>query len=244
VSRSLTALIVDDERLARAELRTLLAAHAEVAVVGEAADIAQAAELVERLQPDVVFLDIQMRGESGFDLFDRAEVGGRVIFVTAHDAHALRAFQVNALDYLLKPVEPARLAASLERLRAAPGDDSVPPSASRRLAIGDFLFLPLDGRPRFLRLSHIVAVEAAGDSTELTLADLRRARAPRTLKSWEERLPESHFVRIHRETIINLQYVDRIEEWSHEAYHVHLRGLAQPLTLSRRFASRLKVRFA
>ena len=121
----LTALIVDDERLARQELRALLAVHPEVQVVGEAASVDEAARHLAREQPDVVFLDIQMPGESGFDLFARAPVSSRVVFVTAHDAHALRAFDVNALDYLLKPVVPARLAESIARLReqaaAAPG---------------------------------------------------------------------------------------------------------------------------
>jgi two-component system LytT family response regulator len=236
----LTALIVDDERLARQELRALLAAHPEVQVVGEAASVDEAARHLARDQPDVIFLDIQMPGESGFDLFARATVPSRVIFVTAHDAHALRAFDVNALDYLLKPVVPARLAESIARLR----EQAAAPVATRRFEIGDFVFLPVDGRSRFIRVNQIVAVAAAGDATEVSTADGTRGRVPRSLKAWEERLPARQFVRIHRETIVNLQFVDRIEDWSHDAYQVYLRGRADPLTLSRRYASRLKARFA
>jgi two-component system LytT family response regulator len=236
----MTALIVDDERLARQELRALLSVHPEVQIVGEAASVDEAARHLAREQPDVVFLDIQMPGESGFDLFARAAVTSRVIFVTAHDAHALRAFDVNALDYLLKPVVPARLAESIARLR----EQASAPVAARRFEIGDFVFLPVDGRSRFIRVNQIVAVAAAGDATEVTTADGSRGRVPRSLKAWEERLPARQFVRIHREAIVNLQFVDRIEEWSHDAYQVHLRGLAEPLTLSRRYASRLKARFA
>jgi two-component system LytT family response regulator len=182
----LTALIVDDERLARQELRALLAAHPEVEVVGEAASVDAAARHLGREQPDVVFLDIQMPGESGFDLFARANVGSRVIFVTAHDAHALRAFDVNALDYLLKPVVPARLAASIARLRE---HSETGPVAARRFEIGDFVFVSIDGRSRFIRVNQIVAVLAAGDSTEVATADGIRGRVPRSLKAWEERLP-------------------------------------------------------
>jgi two-component system LytT family response regulator len=214
--------------------------HPEVQVVGEAASVDEAARHLARAEPDVVFLDIQMPGESGFDLFARATVTSRVIFVTAHDAHALRAFDVNALDYLLKPVVPARLAESLARLR----DQASAPVAARRFEIGDFVFLPVDGRSRFIRVNQIVAVAAAGDATEVSTSDGGRGRVPRSLKAWEERLPAKQFVRIHREAIVNLQFVDRIEEWSHDAYQVYLRGRAEPLTLSRRYASRLKARFA
>ncbi|MEZ0336058.1 MAG: LytR/AlgR family response regulator transcription factor [Gemmatimonadales bacterium] len=237
----LTALIVDDERLARQELRALLSVHPEVRVVGEAASVDEAVRHLVREQPDVVFLDIQMPGESGFDLFARAPVSSRVIFVTAHDAHALRAFDVNALDYLLKPVVPARLAESIGRLRE---QTATTPVAARRFEIGDFVFLPIDGRSRFIRVNQIVAVAAAGDATEVSTADGMRGRVPRSLKAWEERLPAKQFIRIHREAIVNLQFVDRIEEWSHDAYQVYLRGQPAPLTLSRRYASRLKARFA
>ena len=236
----LSALIVDDERLARQELRTLLAVHPEVEVRGEAASVDEAARHLAREQPDVIFLDIQMPGESGFDLFARAPVAGRVVFVTAHDAHALRAFDVNALDYLLKPVAPARLAATIARLREDAGGER----PARRLEYGDFVFLPVDGRSRFLRVNQIVSVAAAGDATVVTTADGVRGRVPRSLRSWEERLPPRQFVRIHREAVVNLQFVERIEEWSHEAFQVHVRGQPEPLTLSRRYASRLKARFS
>ena len=241
MTRRRTALLVDDERLARAELRALLAAHPEIEIVGEAESVREAAALAARLRPDAIFLDVQLRGETGFDLLASGEIDARVVFVTAHDAHALRAFDVNALDYLLKPVAPERLAASIARL-AEPGDDEG--EAARRLEIGDFVFVPADGRPRFLRVSHIVAVRAAGDATTLLLADGGAPRVPRSLRAWEARLPERQFVRIHRESLVNLQYVERIEEWSHDAFHVHLRGRGEPLVLSRRFAARLRERFA
>jgi two-component system, LytTR family, response regulator len=236
----LSALIVDDERLARQELRTLLALHPEVEVRGEAASVDEAARQLAREQPDVIFLDIQMPGESGFDLFARAQVAARVVFVTAHDDHALRAFEVNALDYLLKPVAPARLAAAIARLR----EDAGAERPARRLEYGDFVFLPVDGRSRFLRVNQIVSIAAAGDATVVSTADGLRGRVPRSLRSWEERLPPKQFVRIHREALVNLQFVERIEEWSHEAYQVHLRGQPSPLTLSRRYAARLKARFS
>jgi two-component system LytT family response regulator len=116
MQQKLRALIVDDERLARKELRSMLSERPEIIVEGEAETVAEAAELIRAEEPDIVFLDVHMHGESGFDLLDKVDVTFKVIFVTAFDAYAIRAFEVNALDYLLKPVNPERLARAVERL--------------------------------------------------------------------------------------------------------------------------------
>jgi two-component system, LytTR family, response regulator len=261
--RPLSALIVDDERLARRELRTLLDAHARsIAVVGEAASVREAARRVEALAPDVVFLDVQMPRQSGFELLDQVENTFRVVFVTAYDAYALRAFEVNALDYLLKPVHPDRLARTVGRLLAPEGDappDSPRPDAprpdaprpeaepadegGRRLEPDDHLFLSFDRRARFVRVRAIVCVCGAGDYSEVVLEDGQRALVSRTLRQWEDRLPARAFVRIHRASIVNLDFVERVERSDDEAYAVFVRGVAEPLTMSRRQAARVKMRF-
>ena len=112
-------LIVDDEPLARRELRRLLAAHRSIQIVGEAGDIDEAREHIVALLPTVVFLDIQMPGGTGFDLLAQLERVPRIVFTTAYDHYAVQAFNVNALDYLLKPIEPERLAAAVNKLQAA-----------------------------------------------------------------------------------------------------------------------------
>lgn len=234
-------MIVDDERLARRELRTLLEeAHAaEVHVVGEAASVAEAARVVRETDADLVFLDITLGRELGFELMPHLGDDVDVVFVTAHDAFAVRAFEVNALDYLLKPVVPERLAVTIQRLLApSPAAD-----APRLLAYGDRLFLRLDERRSFVRVADIIAVEAAGDDSFLHLAPRAvRVRAAKPLREWEDRLPERHFVRIHRSTIINLEYVERVDEWSHSSYQVHLRGLPDPFTMSRRYGAKVRSR--
>lgn len=233
------AAIVDDERLARRELRTLLEeAHAhQIGIVGEAATVEEAARVVRRTDPDVVFLDIRLGDETGLDLLPHLDAGVEIVFVTAYDRFAIRAFEVNALDYLLKPVVPERLAATVERLearapRGAPG--------TGRLDADDRLFLRLDGRRAFLRVGDIVAVRADRDDTLLHLADGRTARTHKPLGEWEARLPERAFVRIHRSTIISLEFVQRVEEWSHGSFLVYLRTVAEPLTMSRRYAARVR----
>lgn len=233
------AIIVDDERLARKELRSLLAEHPTVEIVGEAENVAMAAELTRTTQPDVVFLDIQMPGESGFQLLEQLPVSCKVIFVTAYDAYALRAFEVNALDYLLKPINPARLAAALARLSTT----EAPPTPVRKLEYSDRLFLEIGERAQFLKLEQLVCLRAAGDYSELVTADGKVALILKSLKEWEERLPEKHFTRIHRSTIINLEYVERVESWFNRSWQIHLRHLSEPLLVSRRYAAQLKQKF-
>ena len=236
------AVIVDDERLARRELRTLLEeAHAEhVHVVGEAASVSDAARLVQATDADVVFLDIQLGGETGMDLLPLLGADVDVVFVTAYDEYTLRAFEVNAVDYLLKPVAPERLAVSVSRLAAA----QPPPATRETVTYEDRLLLRIGHERAFVRVRDIVAIEAEGDGSVLRLApQLVRKPSAKSLREWEQRLPDRHFVRIHRSTIVNLEYVERLEQWSHASQHVYLRGVAEPLTMSRRFGARLRDRF-
>jgi two-component system LytT family response regulator len=241
-ARRRLAVIVDDERLARRELRTLLAeAHEEqVQVVGEAGTVAEAARLVQATDADVVFLDIQLAGETGMDLLPLLDADVDVVFVTAYDQHALRAFEVNALDYLLKPVVPERLAVTVGRLAA------VQPAGSTRETVtyDDRLFLRLGQERAFVRVRDIVALQAEGDGSTLLLAPhFARKPSAKSLREWEQRLPDRRFVRIHRSAIVNLDYVERLEPWSHASQRVYLRGLREPITMSRRFGARLRDRF-
>lgn len=233
-------VIVDDERLARRELRTLLQAHGDrIRVVGEAASVEEAEKIVRATDPDAVFLDIHLGQESGLDLLPAIPRDTSVIFVTAYDRYAIRAFDVNALDYLLKPVVPERLAATIERL-----DSRAPAAEARpgRVEYDDRLFLRLNERRTFLRVGNIVAAEAERDSSILHIHGGTTAHAPKPLKEWEDRLPDRFFVRIHRSTIINLEYVERVEEWTHGSYLVYLHGTREPFKMSRRFAARVRAR--
>jgi two-component system, LytTR family, response regulator len=234
------AVIVDDERLARRELRTLLEeSHAaDVHIVGEGASLEEAARIIQATDADLVFLDISLGRESGFDLLPSLGADVDVVFVTAHDVHALRAFEINALDYLLKPVEPARLALTIQRL-----DRPAPQRAEdlRPLTYDDRLFLRLNDHPAFVPVADIIAIEAAADNSIVHLATLPSgARTNKSLREWEQRLPDRHFVRIHRSTMINLGHVVRVDEWSHASFRVHMRNLAEPLAMSRRYAARVR----
>ncbi|MGH9752389.1 MAG: LytR/AlgR family response regulator transcription factor [Blastocatellia bacterium] len=234
------AVIVDDERLARNNLRSLLAQHPQIRLVGEADDVDSAIDTIDRTRPDVVFLDIQMPGESGFELVNQIGQDNlplKIIFVTAFDEFAIRAFEVNALDYLLKPVNPERLAKAIERLAASP---ATPERSSRPLEYDDFLFLPFGDTSRFLRVRDIKCIRAADVYSEIFTAGGEKTLVLKPLSEWEERLPEKHFARIHRSTIINVEFVERVEKSFNYSFEVHLRGAGEPFTMSRRYAARLK----
>jgi len=235
-----TAILVDDERLARKELRSMLAEHEIIDIVGEAESVAQAAELFQAQKPDVLFLDIQLPGETGFDLIEKISPACKIIFVTAFDAYAIRAFEVNALDYLLKPINPARLAQAIERLTS---HDAAPASPVRALEYEDRLFIEVDERSRFLKVSDIVVISAMGDYSRIFSADGQKSLVLKSLRDWEERLPAKQFMRIHRSTIINVEYVERLESWFNRSYRIHLRQIPEPLVMSRRYAARFKTTF-
>ncbi|WP_263789300.1 LytR/AlgR family response regulator transcription factor [Salinibacter sp.] len=238
-------LIVDDERLARRSIRSALHGVEDAAVAGEAGGVNAAAEQIHTSEPDVVLLDVQMRGETGFDLLDRLDAPVQVIFVTAHDEYAVRAFEVNALDYLLKPVDPDRLAEALQRARQAetalPNDEEATPDAFQ---YDDLFFYEEGRRPRFIRIREIVFIAAAGNYTELHLTDGDTALTSTTLSTWTDRLPNAHFARIHRSTIVNVERVATVEQGDGRTYSVHVEGRDDPLSMSRRRARALRDRLA
>jgi two-component system, LytTR family, response regulator len=241
MQEQLRTLLVDDERLARAELRSMLASHPEITVTGEADRVRAAVQAIRTSKPDVVFLDIQMPGESGFELLEQVEVPLKVIFVTAFDKHALRAFEVNAVDYLMKPVHPQRLARAIERVRKPETERS---GSLRKLSYEDRVFLTSSGRARFLPVSQVVCAMGADDYAELVTADGHKVLSSRTLKDWEARLPERQFVRVHRSAIINLEYVETVEVTDSGSYQVRMRSFPTPISISRRYAAMLKERFS
>jgi two-component system LytT family response regulator len=158
MNRPWKAVIVDDERLARAKLRAMLEHYPQISITGEADSGEAALRLINEMSPDVVFLDIQMPVVSGFDLVNRLERPVKIVFVTAFDEYAIRAFEINALDYLLKPVTQERLTRAVERLSHSAASPEVP---SRRLEHDDFLFLTVGGNSRFLRVREIKYISAA-----------------------------------------------------------------------------------
>jgi two-component system LytT family response regulator len=221
------ALIVDDERLARLELRRLLAAHPEVEIVGEARDGNEAREMIRKLSPDLLFLDIQMPGMTGFELLETLDDVPEVIFTTAYDEYAIKAFEVNALDYLMKPVPPARLAAALARVRPVP---EVP-----RL---EQVFVRDGERCWIVRLPEIFLLESEGNYTRLYFGN-ERPLIRRSLNALEQQLDPAMFFRADRKQILNLKWIEKVEVAVSGGLLVTLRG-GRTVEMSRRQSARLR----
>ena len=214
----LHTLIVDDERLARRELRRLLAPHDGVDVVGEAANADEAEDAIRDHNPDLLLLDVQMPGDSGFDLLERLDAVPHVVFVTAYDEYAIKAFEVNALDYLVKPVAPDRLSEAIDTVRERTGDTdpqavTAEEEPSPALTAQDQVFVKDGQRCWFVQLADVRLFEAAGNYTRLYF-DGAEPLIHRSLSYLEDRLDPDRFFRASRQHILNLSWVDHVTQWS------------------------------
>jgi two-component system LytT family response regulator len=241
----MNALIVDDERHAREELARLLKPHPEIHVVGKAANAKEARSLIRSLRPDLIFLDIQMPEETGFELLDSlGEEAPRIIFTTAYDAHALRAFEFGAVDYLLKPIVPKRLALALRRVCEA--DPEVQPEPAfadlpvKPLGLQDRVLLGGSNRIAYVAVASIVAAESLGAYSKVWLGE-GSVVIRRSLSVLEARLPAEHFIRANRSQLINLRHVQSVEPWFSGGLKLTLSGDLS-VELSRRQAKAFRER--
>jgi two-component system LytT family response regulator len=231
------ALIIDDEPPARRELRRLLSEFAWVEVIGEAGNIETAAQLVETLNPELLFLDIQMPGGSGFDLLTRLEHLPEVIFTTAYSEHAVRAFEVDALDYLLKPIDPARLAEALGRVKTVQASRSVQPHA-----VLEQIFVRDGSRCWFVPLREVRLLTSEGNYIRLSWGKSKPLLG-RALAALEQRLDPNRFFRANRRQIINLDFIDSVELGVNGRLHAQLRD-GPEVEISRRQARLFKMKMS
>ena len=237
------ALVIDDERLARKELINLLNQLETVEVVGEAVNVEDAKEKIDQLQPDVIFLDIQMPEKTGFDLLEELDQVPHVIFTTAYDEYALKAFQVNALDYLLKPIEPKRLEDAVLKLQGkmegiAKREGLEGLGSQKKLTLEDQVFVKDGDRCWFGRLANVRLFESDGNYIKVYF-DNFKPMIHKSLNALDERLDEKSFFRASRKHIINLGWVEAIEPWFNGGLVVTLKG-GDRIEVSRRQAARFK----
>ncbi|MGF1637533.1 MAG: LytR/AlgR family response regulator transcription factor [Cyclobacteriaceae bacterium] len=234
------ALIVDDERLARKELASLLATYKEVEIIGEAVNADDAQEQIETKKPDLIFLDIQMPGKTGFELLELLEYVPQVIFTTAYDEYALKAFEVNALDYLLKPIRPERLQDALSKVIQQHQEEAAMEQlqGNKKLGIKDQVFVKDGDRCWFVRLEDVRLFESDGNYIKVYF-DKNKPMIHKSLNALDKRLDDKSFFRASRKHIINLSWVEGIESWFNGGLLVKLRG-GEKIEVSRRQASRFK----
>jgi two-component system LytT family response regulator len=234
------AIIIDDERLARNELKKLLLEFPDVEVIDEAANAAEGIEKIDALSPDLIFLDIQMPGKTGFDMLTELDKAPHVIFTTAYDEYALKAFEVNALDYLMKPIEPKRLADAIQKLQQAEEKELAANQAFNRgmLTENDQVFVKDGERSRFVKLSEVRLFESVGNYAKVFFAG-NKPLILKSLNALEERLDEKVFFRANRKHIVNMRMIEKIEPYFNGGLLLELRG-GEKVEVSRRQAVKFK----
>ncbi len=232
-------LIIDDERLARKELTSLLDGYPEIEILSEAVNADEAFEKIQSLKPELIFLDIQMPGKTGFELLEMLDSSPKVIFTTAYDEFAIKAFDYNALDYLLKPINPERLAETINKLLShdekKEKEDTTP---VKKLGATDQVFVKDGDRCWFVKLEDVRLFESDGNYIKVYF-EKNKPMIHKSLNALDEKLDDRSFFRASRKHIINLGWVDTIEPWFNGGLMVQLKG-GEKIEVSRRQAARFK----
>jgi two-component system LytT family response regulator len=237
----ITAIIIDDERLARNEQKKLLEQHPEIQIIDEASGVDEGVEKIELARPDLIFLDIQMPGKTGFDLLGELEKAPKVIFTTAFDEFALKAFEVNALDYLLKPIDPNRLSDAIQKLQtelALEQASILGGSVRGPLTEADQVFVKDGEKCWFVKLAEIRLFESVGNYAKVYFST-HKPLILKSLNALEDRLDEHVFFRANRKHIINLHWIEKIEPYFNGGLLVELKG-GEKIEISRRQTVKFK----
>ena len=230
------AVIIEDEPLAVENLKYYLKDY-PIEIVGSAYRINEAAKLIKKENPEIVFLDINLSGEDGFDLLEKIEINFKLVFVTAYNEFAVRAFEVNALDYIMKPLSKKRIDKTIQRLFKNPNLEN-----TNRYDINDVIFLSSDERASFVKVRDIVYIEADSSYSNLYLSDETFKVASKTLKKWESILPENEFLRVHRSFLLNINYIDKVHKRRNGTFKVVVSKSKNSIDISRRCAASLRTR--
>jgi len=234
------AIIIDDERLARNELKKLLLEHPEVTIIEEATNATEGIEKIESFNPDLIFLDIHMPGKTGFDLLADLERAPKVIFTTAYDEYAFKAFEVNALDYLLKPIEPKRLSDAIHKVQAELAKEHLGLQGANKGPLTDMdqVFVKDGERCWFVKLSEVRLFESVGNYAKVFFGN-NKPLVLKSLNALEERLDERIFFRTNRKHIINVKWIEKIEPYFNGGLLVELKG-GEKIEVSRRQTVKFK----
>jgi two-component system, LytTR family, response regulator len=238
------AVLVDDVESMRMVLKKLLSNFEKISVVGEASDFEQAQDLISEERPDLLFLDIDLNGLTSIDLLAKIPYKPMVIFITSHSDFAIKAFELNAVDYLLKPISLERLTRAIEKVTNIwEENEAWNTEGNARFGTDHIILLNFDNKLSFVKVVDISYIEAYGNYTKVYLSDGRLSVTYNSIKNWEARLPEDLFIQIHRSTIINLQNVMRIEKWANDTGRLFMKGNDKPFEVSRNYFFQIKKKY-
>jgi two-component system LytT family response regulator len=238
--RRLTALIIDDERLARLNLRKKLSMFSEIEVIGEASGIETGIKAISGLNPDLLFLDIKLSDGTGFELLNKVEFKGKVIFQTAYDEYACRAFEINAIDYLLKPITKERLKKVVDNLINTEQEKNV--YSLKKFRYDDRIMIEQKKNIHFIKVDNIICIKADREYTTLFEKGGKAYLVLKSIGDWQKELPDEHFARVHRNSIINFNFIERSERFGNTA-NVYLLSIPEPIPISRGYYKLIKSRY-
>lgn len=246
------SVVVDDVDMMRATLKKVLDNFPNIEIVGEASDYESARDVINKTTPDLVFLDIDLNGITSIDLLNEISCNPKIIFITSHPDFAIKAFELNAVDYIMKPISGERLRKAIDRITA---DIEVPAGAEGETMSGfseadddrftpdQIILLNFDNKMNFIKIRDINYIEAFGNYTKVYLNDGKLSITYNSIKSWDARLPEDVFIQIHRSTIVNLLNVTKIEKWTNDTGRLFLKGIEKPFEISRSYFFQIKKKY-
>jgi two-component system LytT family response regulator len=243
MKESIKAVIVDDVESMRMVLKKLLSNFEQIQVVGEAADYDEAKNIIHEEKPDLLFLDIDLNGLTSIDLLGSLSYQPMVIFITSHTDFDIKAFEVNAVDYLLKPISLERLTKAIEKVSNKQEDQSWMDDSTTKFGIDHIILLSFDNKLCFVKIKDINYIEAYGNYTKVYLSDGKLSVTYNSIKNWDTKLPEDVFIQIHRSTIINLLNVTKIEKWANDTGRLYLTGIEKPFEISRSYFFQIKKKY-
>lgn len=250
LKETIKSVVVDDVDFMRATLKKVLAGFPHIEIVGEASDYESARKVINETKPDLVFLDIDLNGLTSIDLLNEIECEPKIIFVTSHPDFAIKAFELNAVDYILKPISSERLKKAIDRVI----DLNVEQEKSNQLDVYDhhsedrfkpdqIILLNFDSKLSFIKIKDINYIEAFGNYTKIFMNDGKLSVTYNSIKNWDNRLPEDVFIQIHRSSIVNLLNVSKIEKWTNDTGRLFLKGIEKPFEISRSYFFQIKKKY-
>jgi len=248
------SVIVDDVDMIRMTMKKLLQNFPVIEFVGEAADYDSAKELINKTKPDLVFLDIDLNGITSLDLINEVNCNPKIIFITAHPDFALKAFELNAVDYIMKPISTDRIRKAIERItstmvaaeiEANPEEPVVGFNESEegKLEAEQLILLNFDNKMNFIKIKDIHYIEAFGNYTKIYMNDGKLSITYNSIKGWASRLPEDMFIQIHRSTMVNLTQITKIERAANDTGRLQLSGIEEPFEISRSYFYQMKKKY-
>lgn len=242
---TIKSVVVDDVDMMRATLKKVLDGFPNIEIVGEASDYESAREVINECKPDLVFLDIDLNGLTSIDLLNEITCSPKIIFITSHPDFAIKAFELNAVDYILKPISGDRLKKAIDRVTELNDETgmNVLGDSDERFKPDQIILLNFDSKLTFIKIQDINYIEAFGNYTKIYMNDGKLSITYNSIKNWDSRLPGDVFIQIHRSTIVNLLNVTKIEKWTNDTGRLFLKGIEKPFEISRSYFFQIKKKY-